>query len=159
MPREIIGSADGTGLRIGIVVARFNAYTTEGLLAGALAALRDTGVRDEDVTIVRVPGAFEVPFAARALAATGACDAVVCLGAVIRGETPHFDFVAQAAADGIARVMLESGVPLSFGILTTNTVEQALERSGEGPGNKGAEAVLTALEMVHVQRAIRDRPR
>ncbi len=155
MPREINGSLDGTGLRIGVVVARFNAYITERLLAGALRALTDAGVIDEDVTIVRVPGAFEVPLAARELAASGEADAVVCLAAVIRGETPHFEFVAQSAADGVGTTMLDLGVPIAFGVLTTNTVEQAVERSNEGQGNKGAEAVQTAIEMVRVQRAIR----
>ena len=154
MPREIIGSLDGSDLRIGLVVARFNAYVTERLLAGAQVALREAGVRDEDVTLVRVPGAFEVPFAARELAVGGGVDAVVCLGAVIRGETPHFDFVAQAAADGVLQTMLALAVPVSFGILTTNTVEQALERSEEGAGNKGAEAVQTAIEMVRVRQQI-----
>jgi 6,7-dimethyl-8-ribityllumazine synthase len=155
MPREITGSLDGTGLRIGVVVARFNAYITERLLAGALRALSRAAVAEDDVTIVRVPGAFEVPLAARELAGGGSVDAVVCLAAVIRGETPHFDFVAQAAADGVSATMLEAGVPIAFGVLTTNTVEQAVERSEEGKGNKGGEAVETAIEMVHVQRAIR----
>jgi 6,7-dimethyl-8-ribityllumazine synthase len=155
MPREINGSLDGTGLRIGVVVARFNAYITERLLAGALRALTDAGVVDDDVTIVRVPGAFEVPLAARELAGSGEADAVVCLGAVIRGETPHFEFVAQSAADGVGTTMLDLRVPIAFGVLTTNTVEQAVERSNEGQGNKGAEAVETAIEMVRVQRAIR----
>jgi 6,7-dimethyl-8-ribityllumazine synthase len=155
MAREITGSLDGSGLRIGVVVARFNAYITERLLAGALHALANAGVRDDDVIIVRVPGAFEVPLAAREIAGRRGVDAVVCLAAVIRGETPHFDFVAQAAADGVRATMLEVGVPIAFGILTTNTVEQAVERSEDGKGNKGAEAVETAIEMVHVQRAIR----
>ncbi len=155
MPRELIGTLDGTGLRVGVVVARFNGYITERLLAGALRALGEAGVADGDVTIVRVPGAFEVPLAARELARTGDVDAVVCLAAVIRGDTPHFEFVAQAAADGVRQGMLEALVPMSFGVLTTNTVEQAVERSNEGQGNKGAEAVQTAIEMVRVQHAIR----
>jgi len=155
MAREITGSLDGTGLKIGVVVARFNAYITERLLAGALRALAKAGVVDDDVTIVRVPGAFEVPLAARELAGYAGVDAVVCLAAVIRGETPHFDFVAQAAADGVRGTMLAAGVPIAFGVLTTNTVEQAVDRSEDGKGNKGAEAVETAIEMVHVQRAIR----
>lgn len=155
MPRELIGTLEGAGLRVGVVVARFNGYITERLLAGALWALGEAGVADGDVTVVRVPGAFEVPLAARELAQTGDVDAVVCLAAVIRGDTPHFDFVAQAAADGVRQSMLESLVPMSFGILTTNTVEQAVERSNEGQGNKGAEAVQTAIETVRVQRAIR----
>jgi len=155
MPRELIGTLEGAGLHVGVVVARFNGYITERLLAGALWALGEAGVADGDVTVVRVPGAFEVPLAARELAQTGDVDAVVCLAAVIRGDTPHFDFVAQAAADGVSQSMLESLVPMSFGILTTNTVEQAVERSNEGQGNKGAEAVQTAIETVRVQRAIR----
>jgi 6,7-dimethyl-8-ribityllumazine synthase len=155
MPREINGSSDGAGLRIAVVVARFNAYITERLLAGALAQLAASGVNDADVAVVRVPGAFEVPLAARELAATAGVDAIVCLGAVIRGDTPHFDFVAQAAADGTSRVMLDHGLPIAFGVLTTNTVEQAIERSVEGKGNKGAEAVETVIEMIGVLRAIR----
>ena len=155
MPREITGAVDGATLRIAIVVARFNAYVTERLLAGALAALRDAGVADDDVAVVRVPGAFEVPLAAKELASGGRFDAVVCLGAVIRGDTPHFDFVAQSATDGLGGVMLETGVPIAFGVLTTNTVEQALERSNEGRGNKGGEAVETVIEMVGVMRQIR----
>ncbi len=155
MPRELTGSIDGSTLRIGLVVARFNAYVTERLLAGALHALANVGVPDDQIVLVRVPGAFEAPLAARELAASGRFDAIVCLGAVIRGDTPHFDFVAQAATDGLGRVMLDTGVPIAFGILTTNTVEQALDRSIEGKGNKGGEAVETVIEMVGVRRAIR----
>ena len=155
MPREINGSSDGAGLRIAVVVARFNAFITERLLAGALAQLAVSGVDDANVTVIRVPGAFEVPLAARELAAAGNVDAIVCLGAVIRGDTPHFDFVAQAATDGTGRVMLDFAVPIAFGVLTTNTVEQAIERSNEGKGNKGAEAVETVIDMVGVLRAIR----
>jgi 6,7-dimethyl-8-ribityllumazine synthase len=155
MPREITGSVDGTGLRIGIVVARFNAYVTERLLAGALRALAEAGVRDEDVTVVRVPGAFEIPLGARELAAGGEVDAVVCLGAVIRGDTPHFDYVCKAATDGIGSATLELSVPMAFGVLTTNTVEQAVERSDEDEANKGAEAVRTAIEMARVKQSLR----
>jgi 6,7-dimethyl-8-ribityllumazine synthase len=155
MPREIVGAPGGAGLRIGLVVARFNAFVTEGLLAGALAALREADVADGDVTIVRVPGAFEVPLAARALADSGKVDGIVCLGAVIRGDTPHFDFVAGAATDGLRTMMLERGLPIGFGILTTDTVEQALERSAEGEGNKGAEAARTVIEMASLLAALR----
>jgi 6,7-dimethyl-8-ribityllumazine synthase len=154
MPRDLTGTVDGRGLRIGIVTARFNAFVTEGLLAGARRRLAEAGVRDDDIVIVRVPGAFEIPLAARALAAAGNVDAVVCLGAVIRGDTPHFDYVSRAVTDGTRQVMLELRVPLGFGVLTTNTVEQAVERSAEGPANKGAEAAATALEMVSVLRQI-----
>ena len=154
MPREIVGGLDGRDLRVGVVTARFNAFVTERLLAGALAALAEAGVRADDVTITRVPGAFEIPLAARALASQAKVDAIVCLGAVIRGETPHFDYVSKAVTDGVLRVSLEFGTPIAFGVLTTNTVEQALERSEEGSANKGAEAVRTALEMVHVLKGI-----
>ncbi len=158
MAREITGTLQGGGLRIGVVVARFNAFVTERLLAGALERLRDCGVRDEDVTIVRVPGAFEAPLAARELAASGQVDAVVCLAAVIRGDTPHFEYVSKAATDGLRSVMLEFALPVAFGILTTNTVEQALERSEEGRGNKGAEGVETAIEMATLKAALRPKP-
>jgi 6,7-dimethyl-8-ribityllumazine synthase len=153
--REIVGAASGAGLRIGVVVARFNAFVTEGLLAGALSAIRDAGVADDDVTLLRVPGAFEVPLAARALVESGEVDGIVCLGAVIRGDTPHFDFVAKAATDGLLGVMMERGVPLAFGVLTTDTVEQALARSAEGEGNKGAEAARTVLEMIGLLAALK----
>ena len=155
MPREIVGATAGAGLRIGVVVARFNAFVTEGLLAGAIGALRDAGVADENVTLLRVPGAFEISLAAHALADTQNVDGIVCLGAVIRGDTPHFDFVATAATDGLRTTMLESGVPIGFGVLTTDTVEQALARSAEGEGNKGAEAARTVLEMVGLLKALR----
>ncbi len=155
--REIVGAASGAGLRIGVVVARFNAFVTEGLLAGAVGAIRDAGVADDDVTLLRVPGAFEVPLAARALAESGEVDGIVCLGAVIRGDTPHFDFVAKAATDGLLGVMMERGVPLAFGVLTTDTVEQALARSAEGEGNKGAEAARTVLEMIGLLAALKSR--
>ncbi|MEA2626514.1 MAG: 6,7-dimethyl-8-ribityllumazine synthase [Candidatus Binatota bacterium] len=150
MTREIGGTEDGAGLRAGVVVARFNAFITERLLAGARAALRECGVADGDVTVVRVPGAFEVPLVAQRLASSGEVDVIVCLGAVIRGGTPHFEYVSRAVTDGIGRVMLEFGIPVAFGILTTDTVEQAVDRSGEGADNKGAEAVRTAIEMARV---------
>jgi len=156
MPRELNATVDASTLRIALVVARFNAYVTERLLAGALAELRNVGVPDDEIVLVRVPGAFEAPLAARELAASGRFDAIVCLGAVIRGDTPHFDFVAQAATDGLGRIMLDTGVPIAFGILTTNTVEQALDRSIEGKGNKGGEAVETVIEMIGVRRAVRE---
>lgn len=155
MVREVVGEVSGVGLRIGIVVARFNAFVTEGLLAGALAALREGGVADDDVTVVRVPGAFEIALAAGTLVDDVAVDGVVCLGAVIRGDTPHFDFVSQAATDGLREVMLSRGVPVGFGVLTTNTVEQAIERAAAGEGNKGAEAARTVLEMARVLEALR----
>jgi 6,7-dimethyl-8-ribityllumazine synthase len=155
MPREITGTLEGSGLTIGVVVARFNAMVTERLLAGALQRLGECGVRDEDVVLVRVPGAFEAPLAARELAASGRVDAVVCLAAVIRGDTPHFEYVSKAATDGLRSVMLEFSLPIAFGVLTTNTIEQALERSVEGQGNKGAEAVETAIEMATLAAAVK----
>lgn len=154
-PREIPATPDGRGLRVGVVVARFNEKVTERLLAGALATLRNCGVADDAVVVVRTPGAFEAPLAAQAFAQKGTVDAVVCLGAVIRGETAHFDFVARAVTDGVRSVMLGYGIPVAFGILTTDTEAQAMERSGEGRGNKGDEAVRTALEMVQLLRGIR----
>jgi 6,7-dimethyl-8-ribityllumazine synthase len=157
MTREIAGTEDGAGLRVGVVVARFNAFITERLLAGARGALRDCGVADGDVTVVRVPGAFEVPLAADRLASNGEVDVIVCLGAVIRGGTPHFEYVSRAVTDGVGRVMLEFGIPVAFGILTTDTVEQAVDRSGEGADNKGAEAARTAIEMARVLEQLRGR--
>lgn len=148
------GGRDGAGLRVAIVVSRFNPSIGERLLAGALDALTEHGVRPGDVTVARVPGAFELPLAARRLAAAGGHDAVVCLGAVIRGETPHFDFVAGEAARGIARVSEDSGVPVLFGLLTTDTPEQALERSGGRLGNRGADAALGAIEMATLLRVL-----
>lgn len=157
MTREIAGTEDGAGLRVGVVVARFNAFITERLLAGARGALRDCGVADGDVTVVRVPGAFEVPLAADRLASNGEVDVIVCLGAVIRGGTPHFEYVSRAVTDGVGRVMLEFGIPVAFGILTTDTVEQAVDRSAEGADNKGAEAARTAIEMARVLEQLRGR--
>ena len=148
--RELTGSLDGAGLRVGIVVSRFNRSVTEGLLAGALEALEKYGVAAEDVVVVRVPGAFEVPFAARRLAGAGVYDALICLGAVVRGETPHFEYIASAVAHGLTAAAAATGVPMAFGVLTTNTVEEALARAGDGPGHKGREAARAAIEMASV---------
>jgi len=155
--RLVEGRLDGRGLRVAIACARFNGIVCERLLEGALAALARLGVRVEDTIVARVPGAFELPVAALHLARGGA-DAVVCLGAVIRGETPHFDYVAGAAAGGIARVAEQTGVPVLFGVLTTDTQEQALERSGGRHGNKGAECAEGAVAMANLVRALRPRP-
>jgi len=152
--RELTGSLDGKGLRVGIVVARFNRSVTEGLLAGALDALERYGVVDEDIAIVHVPGAFEVPFAARRLAGAGVYDALVCLGAVIRGETPHFEYIAAEVTRGIGRVVADHRLPIAFGVLTTDTIEQALERAGAGHGNKGYESAVTAIEMAQLGRLL-----
>lgn len=163
MPHELRASADGRGLRVAIAVARFNPEVTERLLAGALAALHDAGVADGDVTIARVAGAFELPLASRWLAGSGRFDAVVALGAVIRGETDHYDWVCAAATDGLLRVTLDTGLPVAFGVLTCATEEQALARAGgtganganDGTeGNKGADVARAALEMARLRRAM-----
>ncbi len=148
--REVRGAPRGDGLRVGVVVARFNHFITRRLLEGALEALRLHQVEEEDITVVWVPGAFEVPQAARQMAASGQYHAVVCLGAVIRGETPHFDYVAAEAARGVSSVALTTDVPMAFGILTTNDTQQAIDRAGGKMGNKGYDAAVAALEMASV---------
>ena len=142
--------------KYGIVVARFNSFIVESLLAGAIDALKRHGaVKEEDIDVVRVPGAYELPLAAQAMAANGDYDAIIALGAVIRGGTPHFDYVAGEASKGLANVGLSHELPIIFGVLTTDTIEQAIERAGTKAGNKGAEAALSALEMVSLLRKIR----
>jgi len=141
-------------MRIGIALARFNQAVTDRLVAGALEALVQQGVADDAIDVATVPGAFELPLCAQRLASTGRYDALICLGAVVRGETPHFDFVAGEAARGIAEISRRFDLPVAFGLLTTDTIEQALARAGGDRGNKGAEAALTALEMVQVLRAV-----
>jgi 6,7-dimethyl-8-ribityllumazine synthase len=150
----IEGSLDGSGLRIGIVCGRFNDLITERLLSGAERTLARHGVDADDITIVWVPGAFEVPVAARALAASGTVDAVVTLGAVIRGATGHYDQVAGQCAAGVQRASLDTGVPVIFGVLTTDTIEQAIERAGTKAGNKGEESAASAVEMANLLRTI-----
>jgi 6,7-dimethyl-8-ribityllumazine synthase len=154
VPRNLQGSPTGDGMRIGIALARFNQAVTDRLLAGALEALVQQGVADDAIDVATVPGAFELPLCAQRLASTGRYDALICLGAVVRGETPHFDFVAGEAARGIAEVSRRFDLPMAFGVLTTDTIEQALARAGGDRGNKGAEAALTALEMVQVLREV-----
>jgi 6,7-dimethyl-8-ribityllumazine synthase len=134
-------------LRIAVVVARFNDFVTTRLCDGALAQLREAGLDDDAVRVVDVPGAFEVPQMARRLADTGHYDGVVCLGCLIRGATPHFDYIASAVAHGITSAALDTGVPMSFGVLTTNSAEEALERAADGPDNKGREAAQAVLDM------------
>jgi 6,7-dimethyl-8-ribityllumazine synthase len=153
--RILTGTLDATGMRLGIVVSRFNDIISTRLLEGAVEALRERGVAAGDIDVVWVPGAFEIPIAARELAARGTVDAVVCLGAVIRGDTAHFDYVAGEAARGIASVHTTTGVPATFGVLTCDTVEQALDRAGGTCGNKGAEAAVTAIEMASLLRSLR----
>jgi len=148
------GSQGATGCRFAIVVSRFNPEITEGLLLGAREALAEAGVRDDDLTLVRVPGAFELPITAQRLAEGGRFDAVICLGCLIKGDTMHFEYIADAATRGIAEVGLATGVPVTFGVLTTLTDEQAEVRSRPGPANKGREAAQAAVEMATLLRAI-----
>ncbi|MDP9313764.1 MAG: 6,7-dimethyl-8-ribityllumazine synthase [Chloroflexota bacterium] len=152
--RVIQGDFVGSGLRIGIVVSRWNEFITKQLLLGALDGLRRHGVNKADITVVYVPGSFEVPLACRKLAEQGRVDAVIALGAVIRGSTAHFDYVAGAAANGVAQVGMQTGVPCVFGVITTDTIEQAIERAGTKAGNKGFDAAATAIEMARVVKAI-----
>jgi len=150
MPNICEGNLIGTGLKIGIVVSRFNDFITSKLLDGALDALKRHGVADDDVDIAWVPGSYEIPFIAKKLAESSRYDAVVCLGAVIRGATPHFEYVASESAKGIAQVGLQTGVPTIYGVITTDTIEQAIERAGTKAGNKGADAAVGAIEMVNL---------
>lgn len=148
------GRLDATSLRVAIVVSRFNEMITRLLLDGALDSLRRHGAHEGRISVAWVPGAFEIAPVARRLAASGAFDAVVCLGAVIRGATPHFDMVAGQAAAGVARAAYDTGVPVIFGVLTTDTIEQAIERAGTKAGNKGADAAVSAIEMASLLRQL-----
>lgn len=150
-----VGKLDATAMRFGVVVGRFNDIVSQRLLEGAVDALVRHGARDDDVVVAWVPGAFEIPAAAKELAEQGNVDAVVCLGAVIRGETTHYDLVAAECARGVGAVHAATGVPASFGVVTTENLAQALERAGGKAGNKGADAALAAIEMVSLLRAIR----
>ncbi|HEV2896219.1 MAG TPA: 6,7-dimethyl-8-ribityllumazine synthase [Actinomycetota bacterium] len=154
MRRVYEGSIDGRGRRVAIAASRFNRLVTDPLVTGAVAELRRHGVAEADIDLAWVPGAFELPLAAERLAATGRYAAVVAIGAVVRGSTPHFDHVAGQAAAGLAAVTRSTGVPVAFGVLTCDTMEQALDRAGGKAGNKGAEAALTALEMAGLLEAI-----
>ncbi len=151
MVRVIEGDLQGQGVKVSIVVSRVNSFITDRLLEGALDALRRHGVEEKGITVVRVPGSFEIPLGVRR-AAGQKVDAVIALGALIRGGTPHFDYLSAEVTKGVAQVMLETGIPVSFGVLTTDTVEQAIERAGTKAGNKGAEAAQSALEMVSLLR-------
>jgi 6,7-dimethyl-8-ribityllumazine synthase len=150
MPKIIEAKLLAEGKKFGLVVSRFNNFITERLLEGALDGLLRSGGRDEDIEIVKVPGAFEIPLIAKKMAATGRYHAIICLGAVIRGATPHFDYVSAEVSKGIAVVSLESEVPVIFGIVTTDTIEQAIERAGTKAGNKGWSAAITAIEMANL---------
>ncbi|MGH7769044.1 MAG: 6,7-dimethyl-8-ribityllumazine synthase [Candidatus Binatia bacterium] len=154
MVKMIEGRRDARGMKFGIIVSRFNSAVTERLLEGALEALKTHGGKEKDIEVVRVPGAFEIPLLAKKLAASGKYDALICLGAVIRGDTPHFEYIAEAVTQGIGAVVLEHRLPVSFGVLTTNNVEQAMERTGAKSENKGFEAALTAIEMASLNRTI-----
>ena len=154
MPKQYEGRLDGSGLRMALVVGRFNSFISERLVDGALDALLRHGVADDDISVARVPGAFEIPLVARKMAESGKFDAVICLGAVIRGSTPHFDYVSAEVSKGIASVGLSSGVPVIFGVLTTDSIEQAIERAGTKAGNKGFDAAVSAIEMVNLLKEI-----
>lgn len=146
----IEGTGLGAGFKFAVVVAKYHDFVTSRLQAGAIAALTAAGVAEESVTIVRVPGAYEIPIAAQHAAETGAFNAVVCLGCLIKGETPHFDYIASAVSHGLTDAAAATGVPMAFGVLTTNSVEEALARAGDGPSNKGWEAAAAAIEMAGV---------
>lgn len=148
------GHLNATGLRFGIVVSRFNELITAKLLGGARDAIRRHGGSEEDIDVAWVPGAFEIPFAAQKMAASGRYSAVICLGAIIRGSTPHFDYVAAEASKGVAHAMMATNVPIAFGVLTTDSIEQAIERAGTKAGNKGFDAAAGAIEMANLVRAL-----
>ena len=154
MTKTIEGDFSAVTARFAIVVARFNGFLVEGLLTGAVDTLKRHGVSETNITVVRVPGAFEIPIATQKVAQSGQFDAVIALGAVIRGATPHFDFVAGQCASGLSQIALAEKLPVAFGVLTTDTIEQAIERSGTKAGNKGVDAAMTALEMVSLLRRL-----
>lgn len=150
MAKFIEGNLSAEGKKFGIVLSRFNSFIAERLLEGALDTLHRSGANVDAVEVARVPGAYEIPLVAQKMAKSGRYDAVICLGAIIRGATPHFDFVANEAAKGIAQVGMETGVPILFGVLTTDTIEQAIERAGSKAGNKGSDVAAAAVEMVNL---------
>ena len=155
MPKVFEGQLSAAGLRFAIVVSRFNSFITERLLSGAMDALVRTGADPEAIDTIKVPGSWEVPLVAGELARQHRYDAIICLSAVIRGETPHFDYVAGEAAKGVAHASIDTGVPVAFGVLTTNTLEQAIDRAGAKGGNKGFDAAMTAVEMANLMRTLR----
>ncbi|MEW5953695.1 MAG: 6,7-dimethyl-8-ribityllumazine synthase [Bacillota bacterium] len=156
MPNIYEGHLIGQGLKFGLVVGRFNEFITNKLVSGALDALYRHGVADQDVDVAWVPGAFEIPMVAQKMAARQKYDAVICLGAVIRGATPHFDYVAAEVSKGVAKAGLETGRPVIFGVITADTIEQAIERAGAKAGNKGWDAAVTAIEMANLIQVIKD---
>jgi 6,7-dimethyl-8-ribityllumazine synthase len=154
MPKIIEGKIIAKGMRFGIVASRFNDFISGRLIEGAVDALTRAGAEEKEIQIVRVPGAFELPIAAKKMAKSGRFDAVICLGAVIRGATPHFEYISAEVSKGIASVGLETEVPVAFGVLTTDTIEQAIERAGTKAGNKGWDAAMSAIEMVDLFRKL-----
>tara|TARA_B100000959_G_scaffold246207_1_gene271457 strand:- start:1466 stop:1933 length:468 start_codon:yes stop_codon:yes gene_type:complete len=154
MVNVIEGKLSGKGFRFGIIISRFNNFITERLQEGAIDALVRHEVQENDIDIAKVPGAFEIPFLAKQMAKSKKVNAVICLGAVIRGETPHFEYIAAEVSKGVAAVAMESNIPVIFGILTTETIEQAIERAGTKSGNKGWDASLSALEMVNLYKQV-----
>ncbi len=154
MARNFEGTLIAKGLRFGIVVSRFNSFISERLLEGAMDALRRSGAEEEDCSVVRVPGAFEIPLATKKMVKTGRFDAMICLGCVIRGATPHYAYIASEVTKGIASLSLESEIPIAFGVLTTETIEQAIERAGTKVGNKGFDAAMSAIEMANLLKEI-----
>ena len=155
MKEPIEGSLIGTGLKIGIVVSRFNDFITGRLLEGAIDAFKQCGVEEGDITIVRVPGSFEIPMVARKMAATKKYSAIVCLGAVIRGATPHFEYISAEVTKGIASIALEVGIPVIYGVLTTDTIEQAIERAGAKNRNRGWDAAMQTVEMANLYKGLK----
>jgi 6,7-dimethyl-8-ribityllumazine synthase len=149
------GELKADGLRFAILVSRFNSFITDKLLSGAIDAIERCGGKASDIDLVRIPGAWEFPVTVKAVATRGGYDGIICLGAVIKGDTPHFDYVAGEAARGIAALSVETGIPIAFGVLTTNTVEQAIDRAGAKSGNKGFDAAMTAIEMANLLRRLR----
>ncbi|MBW2477182.1 MAG: 6,7-dimethyl-8-ribityllumazine synthase [Deltaproteobacteria bacterium] len=154
MTKIIEGKLDAKGMRIGILVSRFNSFVSERLVEGAIDAVLRHGASQENIDLVRVPGAFEIPPTAKQMADSGKYDAVICLGAVIRGATPHFDYVSAEVSKGVAMVSMEAKVPVSFGVLTTDNLEQAIERAGSKSGNKGFDAAMAAIEMANLYKAL-----
>jgi len=152
--KEYEGMLAGEGLKFGLVVSRFNEFITGKLLDGAKDGLSRHGVRDEDIDVARTPGAFEIPLVAKKMAQSGKYDAVICLGAVIRGATPHFDYIAAEVSKGIANVALEAGIPITFGVITSDTIEQAIERAGTKMGNAGFNAAVNAIEMANLLKTL-----
>lgn len=154
MPKIIEGNLDAKGLRFGLLVSRFNSFVGERLVEGAVDALVRHGAADADISIARVPGAFEIPAAAKQMAQSGNYDAIICLGAVIRGATPHFEYVSAEVSKGVATVSMDVGIPVAFGVLTTDTLEQAIERAGSKGGNKGFDAAMAAVEMANLYKEL-----